>query len=421
MPLAGEPDGLLLWRDRMCEHVETPWAGARTRRGDPRQRRPGRGLRPASRCRVRRRRVGTPGQQGGGGPGRQRSGSWCCRPRHDDPYWFGDPLSPGGRPRGSVSTSCSLREDADRAGDLPRPARPGRMGPAAPWSRSGAANRAVDVDRSGPRCQRGAVRRFPPARLRGHTPPADAVTVTTGLPAIAAEVAIVSRPGGRVTVPVPNGPLPSLLGCVLWLVLPAGADQRRARWPARLRPGGRRPAPLLGETLPPVIAGVPVGTALAVGPAARGAPFFTPDNSRRSSHSAAVGALIAVAGMVARRAVRPEGSRAPPSPICCAACPLDGQGSGWACLEAMLVAVAGATFAAMVTGSISGPIDRSRRCFSRSRSSRRRRVPPARWPVSDAGCCGGLGPSAAPSRRVVVARDAGGCAARHRGSVPGRL
>ena len=58
-----------------------------------------------------------------------------------------------------------------------------------------------------------------------------------------------------------------LLVCVLWLVLVAAADQRRGEVAvARLRGRGSRGARrlLLGETLPPVVVGAPLGALLAV-------------------------------------------------------------------------------------------------------------------------------------------------------------
>lgn len=99
------------------------------------------------------------------------------------------------------------------------------------------------------------------------SPAAQTITVRTGIPAIADEVRLGASQAGT-TVPLLMAQLGLLLGCVLWLVLVAAADQRRGEVAvARLRGRGARGARrlLLRETLPPVLVGVPLGVLAAVG------------------------------------------------------------------------------------------------------------------------------------------------------------
>ncbi len=361
MPLAGEPDGLLLWRDRMCEHVEIALGRCPHAAGEI--------LVSADQAVGYAQHLGAEFDVGEwdasvskveAAPTTTVRVVGVYRPRHDDPYWFGDPLT--GRASTRLGFDVMLTSERTLTERVTSPDRLGQVEWVQPHYGLDLALRTerVDVDRIGP-LGASAARfvDFPLGLDYAGTHAADAVTVTTGLPAIAAEVAI-ARDQAGVTVPVLMGQLALLLGCVLWLVLLAGADQRRAEVAvARLRGRGAAGARrlLLGETLPPVIAGVPVGIALAVGLSvvARRA-VLTPDTPSEFPHSAAVGALIAVAGMVALAVLSVQRIARAPIADLLRSVSAGRSGVRMGLLEAMLVAAAGATFAAMVTGSISGPI-----------------------------------------------------------------
>lgn len=98
----------------------------------------------------------------------------------------------------------------------------------------------VDVDTIGPLAS--TVRdlvRYPLGAERAETQVARTVSASTGLPVIADEVAV-GTAQAAVTVPLLMAQIALLIGCVLWLVLVAAADQRRAEVAvARLRGRGR--------------------------------------------------------------------------------------------------------------------------------------------------------------------------------------
>lgn len=188
------------------------------------------------------------------------------------------------------------------------------------------------------------------------TPP---VTATTGLPALADAV----RHDGeqaRVTVPVLMTQLALLLLVVLWLVMVAATDQRRAEVAvAKLRgrgsTGSRRL--LLTETLPPVLLGAPAGALLAVclSYVARhlilpgGLPFEVPT----LSWVALGGSLLGMGALTVLSVRRVCGE---PVAALLRSVPPRVRGITLGILEAMVLAASVSAFVALATHSVSGPV-----------------------------------------------------------------
>ena len=201
---------------------------------------------------------------------------------------------------------------------------------------------------------------YPMGVERAASHASETVTVRSGLPAMADEARVGSAQAA-VTVPLLMAQMGLLLVCVLWLVLVSAADQRRGEVAvARLRGRGSRGARrlLLGETLPPVVVGAPLGALLAVGLCTRGAadgPHRPTRRSRcrspRSSRS-----WPGWRSWSCSRCSRSGASAATPSPTSSAASRRGEPGIRLGVLEAMLVAGAAAAFIALVTGSVQGPV-----------------------------------------------------------------
>jgi hypothetical protein len=267
MPLLGEPGGRLLARDQACDHVRFT----------------------AGRCPSAAREIAVSTDQAKvyGLPvgGTLAAGEWDdavslpeAAPRTtlrvvgvyeplDGPYWFGDRLT--GRASKRLGFDTMLTPAQTLTGAVTGP--DGR--PTSWFELQHGVDLPLLVDSVGID-QIGALgstvadlAEYPMGVERAASHVADTVTVRSRLPAIADEVRVGSGQAA-VTVPLLMAQLGLLLGCVLWLVLVAAADQRRGEVAvARLRGRGSRGARrlLLGETLPPVVLGVPLGALLAVG------------------------------------------------------------------------------------------------------------------------------------------------------------
>lgn len=185
------------------------------------------------------------------------------------------------------------------------------------------------------------------------------VTASSGLPAIAADVAT-GRRQAAVIVPLLMAQLGMLALVVLWLVLVAAIEQRRPEVAlARLRgrgPGGARRL-LFGELGAMVLAGVPVGFGLAIGLSvlARrawlvpGVPFELPAGAPLAALVAAVVSLVAV--LLATRTATRE-------PIVALLRRVPARRHGWALgvADAAVLALAAAGVLALVSGNLSGPL-----------------------------------------------------------------
>ncbi len=275
------------------------------------------------------------------------------------PSFFGDPLTGAAATR--VGYDAMLTPLATLAGEVTGP-----DGRATSWFQPQYAvdlplvAARVGVDELGP--LGASVRdmvRYPMGVARSATQQAQTVTVRSGLPAIADEVRVGSAQAS-VTVPLLMAQISLLIGCVLWLVLVAAADQRRGEVAvARLRGRGARGARrlLLAETLPPVVLGAPLGALLAVAccTLARHTvltsdpPFELPLGA-----VVALGAALAVMAGLAALSVR-RVSREPVAALL-RSVPPRRAGIRLGVLEAMLVAAALAAFVALVTGSVGGAV-----------------------------------------------------------------
>ncbi|MEP6798254.1 MAG: FtsX-like permease family protein, partial [Lapillicoccus sp.] len=275
------------------------------------------------------------------------------------PAFFGDQLT--GQAAKRVGYDAMLTPVATLTGDVTGPG-----GQATSWFQPLYAVNfpllpgRVGVDQIGPLGS--SVRdlvRYPLGAERDGTEVARTVTVSSGLPAIADEVRIGIDPAS-VTVPLLMAQLALLLACVLWLVLVAAVDQRRAEVAvARLRGRGARGARrlLLNETLPPLVLGAPLGALLAVAcsTVARHT-VLTSDPPFEVPVGAVValgGALVLMTGL-ATLSVR-RVSREPVAALL-RSVPPRRTGIRLGVLEAMLVAAALAAFAALVTGSVGGVV-----------------------------------------------------------------
>ncbi len=186
-----------------------------------------------------------------------------------------------------------------------------------------------------------------------------AVFGASGLPLIAADMAA-GRDQAEVTVPLLVAQLALLLACVLWLVLVAATDQRRAEVAvAKLRGRGSAGARrlLLGETLPPVLLGIPVGALLAVGLSAVARhvvlPTSPPFEVPRLTYAALAAAVVGMTGL-AFLSVR----RVSKEPVASLVRSVSARATGFALgvVEAMLVAASAVAFVALATGSVKGPV-----------------------------------------------------------------
>ena len=200
---------------------------------------------------------------------------------------------------------------------------------------------------------------YPMGVERAATHASETVTVRSGLPAMADEARVGSEQAA-VTVPLLMAQMGLLLVCVLWLVLVSAADQRRGEVAvARLRGRGSRGARrlLLGETLPPVVVGAPLGALLAVGLCTVARRTVLTSDPPFEVPVAAVVALVAGLALMVVLAVLSvrRVSRDPVADLI-RSVPARRTGIRLGVLEAMLVAGAAAAFIALVTGSVQGPV-----------------------------------------------------------------
>ncbi len=363
LPLADRPDGQLVWRDGFCQHVRIVAGRCPTGAGEV----------AVSAGQQRSRPAWVPG-------GRVRLGEYDDAvtqveqaPRltvtvvgvytqpADDPYWFGNRLT--GRTGsgdldalltpeatftagsgGSMELSAPL-EEVHNVADLPlRTATTGidqiiPLGPEVstfvqvPWAPT--ARNAAELNASLP------------------------VFGSSGLPLIARDM-VAGRAQAQVTVPLLVAQLALLLTCVLWLVLVAATDQRRAEVAvARLRGRGSVGARqlLLRETLPPVLLGAPVGVLVAVGLSYLARHVVLPTSPPFEAPPLTYAAFgLALAGMTGLTVLSVR--RVSREPVASLVRSVSSRGAGFAlgAVEAMLVAAATVAFIALATGSVKGPV-----------------------------------------------------------------
>lgn len=360
MPLLGEPEGRLVYRAGMCDHVRFV----------------------SGRCPARAREIAISAAQAkaykqgvGASVALGEFDGSVSRPEASPrarmritgiyeqapaPYWFGEVLT--GRSDQLLGFDAMLTPEAT----LTEPADGPEADLQLPWTEvHHSADLALRSDRVGAD-QIAALGRsvddlvkFPMGVDRAGTLAAATVTAGSELPSIAREVATGADQAG-LTIPLLMAQLGLLLGCVLWLVLVAAADQRRgevalARLRGRGARGGRRL--LLIETLPPVVVGAPLGAALALGLCSLARHrVLTGRPPLEIPQSAWVGLGIAVAAMVALAVLAAARVCREPVSSLVRSVPPRRTSAGLGVLEAALVAAAGAAFLALVTGSVGGPV-----------------------------------------------------------------
>lgn len=359
MPLLGEPGGRLLTREGMCDHVR--FTGGRCPST------PQEIAVSADQAKVYAMPVGASLDAGEWDDGvskpeaapRTRLRVVGIYQPLDGPYWFGDRLT--GQASRRLGFDTMLTPVETLTGQVTAP-----NGDAASWFEPRYAvdlplvTGRVGVDQIGPLASSvGRLVEYPLGVERAGSHVADTVTVRSGLPAIADEVAVGSAQAA-VTVPLLMAQLGLLLGCVLWLVLVAAAEQRRGEVAvARLRGRGSRGARrlLLGETLPPIVVGALLGALLAVACSSVARHTVLTSDPPFEVPVGAVGALatglalmVGLAVLSVRRVCREPVAELTRS------VPARGTDLRLGVLEAMLVAAAAAAFLALVTGSVAGPV-----------------------------------------------------------------
>ncbi len=270
-------------------------------------------------------------------------GTWTVG---EDPWWLGDPLSGSGGPLGALLTTqdtvggpgTTVTTWRQPASTLDLAVDPARVGPddAVPLAA------AVTAFTRSPSDGSGAL-----------------VGATSDLPAV---VDLVSVGGAqtRVIVPLLMIQLAVLLAVVLWLLAAAATGQRRGEVAvARLRGRGVRGARrlLLGETLPAVLAGIPLGLGAAIGANALLRRFVLPGEAPFELPSglwvvlAVTAAVLLLLPVLAVRRVSTE----PVATLVRSIAPR-GAGLAFATVEALVVTAAGASFVGLATRTISGPV-----------------------------------------------------------------
>ena len=359
LPLLGKPQGTLLARDGMCEHVRFASGRCPTGRGEVAV--------TTDQARAYAMPVGST----------LSVGEWDtavslpdASPRTtlkvvgvydqvDGPYWFGDKLSGTAATKSGFDTMLTPQETLTARVTAPD-------GTPTMWFEPHYAadlpllTQQVGIDRIGPLgASVASLVQYPMGPENAASQVADTITVRSGLPAIAAEIQV----GGaqaRVTIPLLMAQMGLLLVCVLWLVLVAASDQRRGEVAvARLRGRGSRGARrlLLGETLPPIVAGVPLGALVAVAAttlARRTVLQSDPPFEVPSGAVVAVVASLALMVLLAVLSVR-RVTREPVATLTRSVPPRQ-TGIRLGVLEAMLVAMALAAFLALVTGAVGGVV-----------------------------------------------------------------
>ena len=183
--------------------------------------------------------------------------------------------------------------------------------------------------------------------------------VSSGLPALSQTIDHSSRQA-LVTVPLLMIQLGLLALFVLWLVLVAAVEQRRPEAGlARLRGSGRRGARalVLGQLLPVVITGIPLGALVALGLSALARATVlggrAPFEVRPAFWLALAGTAVLLAGLTWATTLR--GTRGPISSLFRS---VPSRVAGWelGVAEALAVAASGALVLAFVTGSLRGPL-----------------------------------------------------------------
>ena len=273
----------------------------------------------------------------------------------DGPYWFGDRLT--GQAAKNLGYDTMLTAPASFTASLALPG-----GGSGGWFQPRYAvdlpllpERVSSDDLDGLGSTVARLTEFPMGVENAGSHVAATVTVRSGLPAIADEMAV-GRSQAAITVPLLMAQLGLLLVAVLWLILVAASDQRRAEVAvARLRGRGSRGARrlLVAETLPPVVLGVPIGAVLAVGAVSATrhtvlafGDWVPPFELPVWAYAAALAALAGMVGLVllsvqrvCREPVASLIRSVPPRPV----------GIRLGVLEGMLVASAGAAFLALAT------------------------------------------------------------------------
>lgn len=335
------PTGPLVWREGACRHVRVLSGSCPAARGEilvSRTDQESFGLSPGS---VRVVRSAVEGQ-----PGTRLEVVGTYQPE-DVPWWQGQELvglssvSQGPDPSAAHDAWLTTEETFDDG-----PILPGQS------SQAGAVLRSREAGVDEVLALGDRVRRLShDVAGRG----AD-LRVHTGLGAVTTEVRGQNRQAHR-TVPLLMAPMAVLTLFVLWLVLGAATEQRRAEVAvARLR--GRGPAGAVGllllELLPVLLVGVAPGVALALAGGAlagRLLPGSAPVEAGPGFTAAIVVAVAAMALTLATAAVRVARE------------PLDGlvrrgraRSRRWTLgvLDALLVAAVGTGALAFVTGSLSG-------------------------------------------------------------------
>jgi hypothetical protein len=359
MPFGAEPGGRLLNRAGMCDHVRFTDGGCPSSSREVAV--------SADQARVYETRMGATidvGEFDGA------VSSLEAAPRTtlkvvgvyepvDGPYWFGDRLT--GQAAQKLGFDVMLTPLPTLSDPVTSP-----QGTPAPWFQPVyAVDLPLVVDRVGVdqigllgSAIAGLVQ-YPMGVEQAASHASETVSVVSGLPDIADEVRVGSEQAA-ITVPLLMAQMGLLLVCVLWLVLVAAADQRRGEVAvARLRGRGSRGARrlLLGETLPPVILGAPLGALLAVGLSTVARDTVLASDPPFEIPVAAVVALVAgLVLMVALAVLSVRRVSRDPVADLIRSVPPRRAGVRLGVLEAMLVAAAAAAFIALVTGSVRGPV-----------------------------------------------------------------
>ena len=360
LPLAAEPEGSLLWRAGLCEHVRMTSGTCPNSAGEI--------AISADQARVYDQAVGSTLEVGEWDASVSRvevspqatltvTGIYEQVPGD---YWFGATLT--GAAAGKLGFDTMLTPEATLVNAVRAPAGGGEVYWAEPHQGLDLPLRPDQVTADNI-ARLGAVAKdwiaYPLGVSRYGSDASDAVTVSTSLPAIA-DAAAASRGQARVTVPLLMAQLGLLLCTVLWLVLVGAADQRRGEAAlARLRgrgSGGVRSL-LLRETLPPIVAGVPVGLAAAVGLAAGARhTLLAPAPPAEFPPTTAYAALLALLVMLALAASSVRRVARAPIADLLRSVPAGRAKMVLGLLEAMVVAAAIAAFVALVTGAVRGPV-----------------------------------------------------------------